>query len=109
MKWISSPGWRGLAYAYLIAFPCMTLGLVWILLNQITGASEHAFVPGTILFVVGQLSIASIAFIGRHRTVTSGRPRQSGYHKNWLDLTLGRELGSAFRAVRQGRAGNRFQ
>jgi biotin transporter BioY len=107
MKWISNPRWRFLAYAYIVAFACMTLGLVWILLNQITGASEHAFLPGTVLFVVGQLAIASIAFMGRHRAV--GRSRQSGYHKNWVDLTLGRDLGSAFRVARQVRGGNGFK
>ncbi|TDW95389.1 PH (Pleckstrin Homology) domain-containing protein [Kribbella pratensis] len=100
MKWISSSRWRFLAFAYLIAFPCMTLDVVWILLNQMGGASEHAFVPGTILFVAGQFTMASIAFTGRHFAVASRCPRQSGYDKNWLDLTLGRDLGSAFRAAR---------
>jgi hypothetical protein len=91
-----------MAVTYLIAFPCMIAGLVWILACQVVDAGDRAFIPGTVLFVLGQLTIAAIAFAGRHQAAGSAPPRRSEYHRNWINLTLGRSIGPAFRVVAHG-------
>lgn len=102
MDWNLSSRWRSMAVTYLIAFPCMVIGLSWILTCQILDAEDRTFIPGTILFVLGQLAIAMIAFAGRHQPIGSDPPRRSEYHRNWINLTLGRSIGPAFRAATHG-------
>lgn len=48
---------------------------------------------------LGQLAIAMIVFTGRHQPIGSRPPRRSEYHRNWINLTLGRSIGPAFRAA----------
>jgi hypothetical protein len=99
MDWSLNSRWRAMAVAYLVAFPCMLIGLAWTLICQVVDAGDRTFIPGTILFVLGQLALASIAFAGRHQPTGSHPPRRSEYHWNWLNLTLGRSIGSAFRVA----------
>jgi len=102
MDWNLNSQWRVMAVAYLVAFPCMLIGLAWTVICQLVDAGDRAFIPGTILFVVGQLTIASIAYAGRHQPSGSHPSRRSEYHRNWLNLTFGRCVGSALRVATRG-------
>lgn len=102
MDWNLNPRWRAMAVTYLIAFPCMVAGLAWSVTCQVIDAEDRTFIPGTILFVLGQLVIAAIAFAGRHQQTGSRPPGRSEYHRNWINLSLGLSIGPAFRVARHG-------
>lgn len=79
-----------LAVVYLAAFGAMLVGIVWTLVNQLTGRAGVEVTAGVVLFLGGQLTIVGLAH--RLRAGTE-------YSRAWQRLSLGLEVRPALRAA----------
>lgn len=79
-----------LAVVYLAAFAAMLIGVVWTLVNQLTGGAGVQATIGVVLFVAGQLTIVALAY--RLRAGTD-------YSRAWQRLSLGLEVRPALRSA----------
>ncbi|TCO48270.1 hypothetical protein EV646_10487 [Kribbella antiqua] len=94
MDWSAGRNGRVLAGVYLAGFTASLIGLVWTLVNQLTGGGGSQEVVGGVLFVGGQLVIYGLV----RGLMQPGGRRDAG--RLWNRLVLGRELVGAWRALR---------
>lgn len=99
MNWSEVPNGRLFAGLYLIAFAAMVVGLVALLVTQVTGQELLPVAVLGGLFVGGQLVIVGLSHALR-AAVPAGSPQRDPRGAAWNRLTLGRELSGAWRALR---------
>jgi hypothetical protein len=100
MTWPEGTRGRAFAAAYLVAFAVMVVGIALVLGSQLSGRDLLVW-PAAAMAVAGQLIITGLARLLRDAvpaSLTKGRadPRSVA----WNRMSLGRELPSAWRAVR---------
>ena len=93
-------GRRTSAGAYIALFVANWVGVLLVLTGQLTGAAS-TMIPGIALFAIGQAGINALAFALRRLPVPAGRfnAKASNFSRAWHRLTLGLELGSAWRGL----------
>jgi hypothetical protein len=94
-------GRRTPAGAYIALFVANWVGVLLVLIGQLTDAGSTV-IAGIVLFAIGQAGINALAFALRRLPVPAGRfdVKASNFSRAWHRLTLGLELGGAWRALR---------
>lgn len=98
IEWPRDRKGRALARAYLPTFAAMVIGVLWVVLNQITGGGGPQAGLGIAVFLASQAALFTIAFGLRNNV--RGAPA-NGYPLTWRRLSLGLELPAALQLLRQ--------
>jgi len=102
MDWGGVRNGKLLAGAYLIALVMLYAGVVWLLVEQWTGAESIGLVA-PILFFAGGLTIIALAAALRRRMPvrTTGLTKSmTGYQRAYYRLSLGLEVRAAWRTIK---------
>ncbi|MGH3465391.1 MAG: hypothetical protein ACRDP9_28310 [Kribbellaceae bacterium] len=99
IEWPRDRKGRALARAYLPTFAAMVIGVLWVVLNQITGGGGSQAGLGIAVFLASQAALFTIAFGLRDNV--RGAPAANGYPLAWHRLSLGLELLAAMKLLRQ--------
>ncbi|GAB3934890.1 hypothetical protein GCM10029976_044480 [Kribbella albertanoniae] len=97
MDWSKEKNARLLAAAYTVGFVAWLIGLLMILYGQFAGGSIAGTVVGSVLFLVGQALLSTVAFTLRRNFQTS--TSMSSFSQAWQRLALGLELSPAVRLL----------
>jgi predicted membrane chloride channel (bestrophin family) len=103
MNWGGIPGPRVVAGVYLLAFVALVVGVVLLLVTQLTGSIDSLLRgAAVVLFGVGVLGISTLAFwLGGRlpRPMSRFWEKRSGWQWVHHRLSLGLEIRSAWRVL----------
>lgn len=107
MNWPEGVLGRALAAVYLVAFPALYAGVVWILIRQLTGDDEGWGGGALVLFAGGALTITALSVVLQSRVperTNKLTKNMAGDQRAYHRLALGLELREAWRVLRGERA-----